>query len=111
MGLADFAISPYKPVPSKLYGTPIKNGEYWAMGLPIVITPNISEDSGIVKNNNVGAILNGFNKEDYNKAIKEIDFIISGKNRREVYAMIRPLVEKYRNFSIAEKVYAAIYIS
>ena len=109
MGLADFAISPYKPVPSKRYGTPIKNGEYWALGLPVVIPPNISEDSEIIEKNNAGAILHGFNNEAYKKAISQIDSLISNSSRNEVYKMIRPLAEKYRNFSIAEKVYAEIY--
>ena len=34
MGLADFALTPVKPVPSKRYCSPIKDGEYWALGLP-----------------------------------------------------------------------------
>jgi len=110
MGLADFAISPYKPVPSKRYGTPIKNGEYWALGLPVVIPPNISEDSGIIEEHNAGAILKAFNKEEYEKAISQIDSIISARSRSEVYKMIRPIAEKYRNFSIAEKVYSEVYI-
>ena len=42
--IADFAINPVKPVPSKRYCTSIKDGEYWGMGLPVVITKNISDD-------------------------------------------------------------------
>jgi len=37
LSLADFAINPVKPVPSKRYCTSIKDGEYWAMGLPVII--------------------------------------------------------------------------
>ncbi|HEX8921719.1 MAG TPA: glycosyltransferase, partial [Pyrinomonadaceae bacterium] len=39
IGLGDFAINPVKPVPTKRYCTSIKDGEYWAMGLPVVIPP------------------------------------------------------------------------
>lgn len=109
MGLADFAISPYKPVPSKRYCAPIKNGEYWAMGLPVVITPNISVDSEIIKQNRAGAILESFDEKGYMNAIRQIDNIIKGKSRAEIYNQIRPLAEKYRNFSIAEKIYQKIY--
>jgi len=109
MGLASFAISPYKPVPSKRYCTPIKDGEYWAMGLPVVITPDISIDSDIVKENNAGAILLSFDKKGYTDAIIQIDSIIKGKSRGEIYNQIRPLAEKYRNFAIAEDVYRRIY--
>jgi glycosyltransferase involved in cell wall biosynthesis len=109
IGLADFALSPYKPVPSKRFGTPIKNGEYWAMGLPVVITPDISEDSNIITENNAGVVLNGFTEEDFLHAITQIDKTISHKSRMEVYNAIRPLAEKYRNFSIAEEVYGKLY--
>ena len=109
MGLASFAISPYKPVPSKRYCTPIKDGEYWAMGLPVVITPNISIDSEIVKENAGGAILESLDEAGYRKAIEQINDIIKGKTRAEIYQQIRPLAEKYRSFSIAENIYRKLY--
>jgi len=111
LGLADFAICPVKPVPTKLYCSPIKDGEYWALGLPVVITENISNDSEIIAENNAGAILRTFDDAGYEAAIKQIDSIISVKSRAEVYAKIRPLAEEYRNFTIAEEVYKAIYAS
>lgn len=111
MGLADFAISPVKPVPTKRYCTPIKDGEYWAMGLPVVIPPNISVDSDIIKENKAGAILHRFDGIAYTDAAEEIDAIIRDRNRLEVFNQIRPLAEKYRNFKIAEEVYRKIYSS
>jgi len=109
LGLADFAISPVKSVPTKKYCTPIKDGEYWAMGLPVVITPNISIDSEIIKESVTGAILESFDEKGYTNAIRQIDSIIKGKNRTEIYNQIRPLAEKYRNFGIAEEIYKKIY--
>lgn len=109
LGLADFALSPYKPVPSKKYSTPIKNGEYWAMGLPVIITPGISEDSEIIINNKAGALIESFNDWGYKNAIKQIDYILKSKNRVEIYSKIRPLAEKYRNYKISENVYKNIY--
>ncbi len=38
MGLGDFALTPVKPIPTKRYCSPIKDGEYWALGLPVIIT-------------------------------------------------------------------------
>ena len=109
MGQADFAICPVKPVPTKRYCSPIKDGEYWALGLPVVITLNISNDSDIIAKHKAGAIIETLDKAGYLKAIEQIDTIISGKSRDEVYAQIRPLAEKYRNFSIAEKIYRELY--
>lgn len=107
--LADFAINFVNPVPSKRYCTSIKDGECWAMGLPIVITKNISDDSDIIQQNNIGSVLNELNDAAYLKAIKEIDELLSNNSREEIYQKIRPIAEKYRNFEIAEKIYAAIY--
>ena len=63
MGLADFALTPVKPVPTKALCTPIKDGEYWALGLPVIITPGISDDSAIIERHSIGAVLNGLNAE------------------------------------------------
>ena len=79
------------------------------MGLPVVIPPNISIDSQLIKENRAGAILESFDESGYSKAIAQIDTIIKGKSRAEIYNQIRPLAEKYRNFSIAEEVYRKIY--
>ena len=49
------------------------------------------------------------NEAAYLKAIKEIDNLLSKNSREEIYHKIRPIAEKYRNFEIAEKIYAAIY--
>ena len=107
--MADFAVNFVKPVPSKRYCTSIKDGEYWALGLPIVITKNISDDSDIIKNNRIGSVLEDLNDEAYLKSIKEIDNLLSQNSRQEVYQKIRPIAEKYRNFEIAEKIYSEIY--
>lgn len=109
MGLADFAFSPVKPLPSRRFSTPIKDGEYWALGLPVVITKDISDDSDIIKKYGIGSVLEELDENNYFKAIKEIDVLLKNNTRMELYNKIRPIAEKYRNFDIAEKVYAAIY--
>jgi len=108
MGLADFAITPVTPVPTKRYCTPIKDGEYWAMGLPVVITKEISDDSEIIEEENIGAVLNELNEKEYLIAIKKIDSLLK-TNRTELKNKIRKIAEKYRSFAIAEKVYSQIY--
>ncbi len=109
MGLADFAICPTRPGESRKYCTPIKTGEYWAMGLPVVITKNISIDSDIIKNNKIGYTLEELNTETYLKAVKQIDDILKSGTRDDIYNRIRPFAEKYRNFKIAEDIYKTIY--
>src|SRR5690606_18802981 len=98
IGLADFAITPFVPVPSKRYGSPIKTGEYWAVGLPVIITKDISTDSDIISQNNCGYVLQDLSLEEYQKAIIKIDSLIFNKEKLDIYKSIRPLAEKYRNF-------------
>lgn len=107
LGVADFALTPVKPVPTKRFCSPIKDGEYWAMGLPVVITNNISEDSGIIEGNDIGAVLNSFDRESLRNAVKKIDSLL--KEGTPLKTRIREIAEKHRSFELAERVYDAVY--
>ncbi len=108
LSLGDFAINPVKPVPTKRFCTSIKDGEYWAMGLPVVITPNISDDSDIIMKNNIGVILTGFDQASYKKAVEEIDELLR-QNKMELQQKINEIAKKLRSFKIAENIYEEIY--
>ncbi|MBL7848366.1 MAG: glycosyltransferase [Cyclobacteriaceae bacterium] len=108
LSLADFALTPVKPVPTKRYCTPIKDGEYWAMGLPVVIPDGISEDSEIIRAENAGVVLRELNAEAYRSALTELE-VLMAEPRAELRNRIRALAVKHRNFSIAEKVYDVVY--
>lgn len=109
MSIADFALTPVKPVSTKKYCTPIKDGEYWAMGLPIVITKDISDDSEIIHNSGWGYVLKELTAIEYRTAVNCIDTILKKYSKEELYNNIRPLAETNRNFNIAEKIYKEIY--
>ncbi|MDN5215971.1 hypothetical protein QQ020_28090 [Fulvivirgaceae bacterium BMA12] len=109
IGLGDFGLTPFVPVPSKRYGTPIKDGEYWALGLPVIITKDISDDSDIIASHKIGYVLQDLTVQEYKKAISFIDTLISQNSRPEIYDLIRPIAEKYRNYYIADAIYKKIY--
>lgn len=109
MGLGDFAINPVKPVPTKRYCTSIKDGEYWAMGLPVVIPPRISDDSEIISRSGTGSVIEAFNTEAYLRAVREIDALLKAYSREELYDKVRRVAVEHRNFSIADKIYRDIY--
>ncbi len=109
MGLGDFGLVPFKPVPSKRYGSPIKTGEYLAMGIPIIITKDISSDSDIIEVNQAGYVIKNLNTIDYKKAILRINDMILLENRTRHERQLRDLAEKYYSFDIASEVYAKIY--
>lgn len=106
MSLGTFGFCPVKPLPSKQYCTPIKDGEYWAMGLPVVITRNISNDSAIIEKENIGYVLKAETIEEYRKAAQKIDALCAEKN---IALRIRLIAERERNFKDSLEIYRAIY--
>ncbi|MBL7951202.1 MAG: glycosyltransferase [Flavobacteriales bacterium] len=108
MGVADFALTPVRPVPTKRYCTPIKDGEYWALGLPVVITPDISDDSLIIARSNAGVVLEGLEREHFQQAVKRLDVLLA-EGAGMLYGRIRPLAEKYRDIERAVGIYRSIY--
>lgn len=108
MALGNFGITPVKPVPTKKYCTPIKDGEYWALGLPVVIPANISDDADIIARNEAGAVLNELTKPEYVRALSTIDLLLK-QPEYLTRSRIRELASTYRNFQIAEQVYKSVY--
>ena len=107
LSLGDFAINPVKAVPTKRYCTSIKDGEYWAMGLPIVISPEISDDSEIIARENAGVIVNFSDHKEIIQAINKIEELL--KEKITVKIKNRQIAIRYRSFDIAEKIYQEIY--
>jgi hypothetical protein len=109
VGLGDFAISAVKPVPSRLCCTPIKNGEYWAMGLPVIIATNISEDSEIIASSNTGIVSKDLSVAELEKSILQMEQLLKTNADGSLSLKIRELAVKHRNYKIAEEVYKKIY--
>jgi glycosyltransferase involved in cell wall biosynthesis len=109
MGLGDFAINPVKPVPTKRYCTSIKDGEYWAMGLPVVIPPRISDDSDIILAERIGSVITELNGEAYLRSVREIDALLKAYSADELCDKVRRVAIEYRNLSIADHIYRDIY--
>ena len=107
LSLGDFAINPVKPVPTKRYCTSIKDGEYWAMGLPVVISPNISDDSGIIEKENIGVVVDLSDKASLPASIEKLEALL--KDKIALKEKIRQIAIRYRSFEIAERIYKEIY--
>ncbi len=109
MALGDFAVNPVRPVPTKRFCTSVKDGEYWAMGLPVVITPDIGDDSRIISENRIGAVVEDFTPESYARAVREIDRLLSETPRDELRARIRAVAARERDVTNAERIYRELY--
>jgi hypothetical protein len=107
LNIADFGITPVKPVYTKKFCSPIKNGEYWAMGLPVIITRDISIDSGIILQYNAGYVLDQLSYDEYIKSVQNINQIITNPEHKK---QIRILSVHYKNNLTAKKIYSIVYI-
>ena len=107
LSLGDFAINPVKPVPTKRYCTSIKDGEYWAMGLPVVISPRISDDSEIIEKENTGIVVDFSDSDALLRSIEKLEKLIMDKVGLK--EKIRQIAARYRSFEIAKRIYKEIY--
>ncbi|MCC9168861.1 glycosyltransferase [Pontibacter harenae] len=94
LSAADFAFATYKPGPSKKYLSPVKIGEYWANGLPVLLTEGVGDDSDIIKNEGGGAVFNLTEEGSLEKALDKIQQILKDTNHRQE---IPNLARKYRS--------------
>lgn len=106
LSAADFAVNPVKSVPTKRYCTSIKDGEYWAAGLPVAITPKISSDSEIIANEKIGVVISSFDEADLKEAVSMLDAVMGESGIRE---RIKAVGAKNRSFDIARDIYRKIY--
>lgn len=105
MNIADFAITPVKPVYTKKFCSPIKDGEYWAMGLPVIITKAISDDSDIIEKNKIGYVLKSLNENEYKISIAYIDKLLQSNIKNS----IRTISKHIRNIQNYQYIYQKIY--
>ena len=52
--------------------SPTKIGEYWAVGLPVITTPNVSDTDEIIRRRKVGVILENQTEAAYTDAFRQI---------------------------------------
>ena len=103
LNTADFAFTFYKEGDSKKYLSPIKIGEYWACGLPVLISKNIGDDSEIIQKEKGGIVI----EKDFSIHLTELESLIKEHPKTH----FRALAEKYRNPEIDRMVYQKLLIS
>ncbi|MDX2063924.1 MAG: hypothetical protein SFY70_12755 [Bacteroidia bacterium] len=106
---ATFALNATHAVPSRRYGSPIKDAEYWAMGLPVVLLDRLSDDSFLATAHKLGVILQGLSPEAYQHGVVELASLLEAEPTAERKARIRGIAQVYRSYAIADPIYAYLY--
>jgi glycosyltransferase involved in cell wall biosynthesis len=106
LSIANFAFSNIKPAPCRQFCSPIKNGEYWAMGLPILSPDGIGDDSDIIKNEYGGVI---YTLGNFEAALHELKKEYLDKDSKEIKNKMRDIALKYRSFEHTKKCLDSIF--
>jgi glycosyltransferase involved in cell wall biosynthesis len=81
--------------------SPTKIGEYWASGLPVITTPNVSDTDEIVRRERVGVIVNEHSETEYRRAVRELQSLLDDpelsqrcRYAAETHYALRPACER-----------------
>ena len=102
LSASDFAFCLHNPLPSMSFVSPIKNGEYWSCGLPILMPKGIGDDSNIIESQDEAGVVFDLNESSIIRAIMDIQRKLGQRD-----SLLR-LSLKYRNLSTANKVYGSL---
>jgi glycosyltransferase involved in cell wall biosynthesis len=105
LSAADFALSLNKSFPSGKYLSPIKIGEYWANGLPVLMTEGIGDERNFLEKEKGGVI---FNENNLISSLEKLQEILDDPNHR---IRIPELARKYRSFDKVKEAYVKMIIS
>lgn len=100
LSAADFAFSLHRSTTVSPYFSPIKDGEYWANGLPIVISEGVGDDADIIQEQQCGLVL----PADW--PARNIDEILKSGRRQLVRKnSIQAIATHNRSFLVTKKAY------
>lgn len=105
LSAADMAFSPIKPAPIKLYQCPVKNGEYWANGLPILMTDLVADDHRLLRQG-IGGSVHGPALEGLDDALLVMENIVMDPGHRHAVA---ELARQYKSLELAREVYRTLF--
>ena len=107
LSAADFAFATIKPAECRRFCSPIKVGEYWAAGLPVLLTEGVGDDSDIIKQEGGGAIFNLDEPTTVPAALKQIALMLQQPNYRDA---IQALAVRHRTVARAAEAYQQLLL-
>ncbi|MEI6949498.1 hypothetical protein V9K67_20090 [Paraflavisolibacter sp. H34] len=107
LSAADFALATIKPAPSRKFCSAIKVGEYWANGLPVLITTGVGDDSDIIGRQQIGAVLPLDWQDRDDRYLETVVGKLRMRNGRQAiaevarrYRSLERCVEAYKHFGL-----------
>ena len=95
---ADFAFANIKPIKSQKFSSPIKTAEYWAAGLPFLLSEGVGDESSVLANGQGGV---SFKLHNVGKALIKMKELLKNSDR----TYYTTLAQKYRSRKIVKNGY------
>jgi glycosyltransferase involved in cell wall biosynthesis len=105
MAISNFAFATYKPGKFKAYLSPVKVGEYWAAGLPVILTENVGDEHLIIKNNPAAGVLFSPEQIKREQYLHELYVQLQRTLSLPEKGTISALAKTHRNFDSVRKAY------
>ena len=105
---SDINISFIKPVYSKISSSPTKLGEVLSMGIPVVVNSGVGDVESIVNNNDCGIVIDGFTKEAYRQAIRQIPSFLK-KDPMKIRQSILSIFDLQQGIALYCKAYNDVF--
>ncbi len=102
---ADFAFNFHISNSVSNFFSPIKNAEYWSIGLPIIISRNIGDDSELIEKHNIGIVIDILNEIEYYKVEKLKEII----DIQFVRHLIAQKTIQYRSIHLVNRSYQEMF--
>jgi hypothetical protein len=107
LATADFAYATYKKGDAKQFLSPIKVGEYWSVGLPVLLTDGVGDESTIICQQGGGAVFDVAEPATIIAAFGQIEKILRSPGYR---VKIRELARRYRTIDHARLAYEQLLL-
>ena len=104
LSASDFGLSLNKQFVSGKYLSPIKIGEYWANGLPVLMTEGIGDEREFLEKERGGVF---FNLSNIPATLQKLEDLIKDPDHR---TRIPVLAKKYRSFNTVREAYKKLIL-
>lgn len=106
LSAADLAFALYKRTITSRYLSPVKVGEYWACGLPVLLTEGVADDGGIITGEGIGGAVFDPMSGDVGAAI---DRALAGRTDPGRRERVRALAQRHRSIEATAEAYRGAF--
>ena len=111
LSASDIAFSFVKPAPSRKYCSPIKDGEYWANGLPVLMGENIGDDSRLIAAHPHAGFVFNATFTNFQEGLRHIQYVLEPSRIKETRTQNVALAKQERGREIVSKVLNHVFTS